>query len=101
MQSSGDKDLYYGNYDTMTIYDYLYSTATDSTAHVWFADVLLMFFSPEHLPGGLLLSDINQSIMHHDGTFFNTSTGTLSGYAKGVLIDNAAWAAWRTPCPPA
>jgi hypothetical protein len=39
MQSSGDKDLYYGNYNTMMIYDYLYSTATDSTAHVWFADV--------------------------------------------------------------
>jgi hypothetical protein len=38
MQSSGDKDLYYGNYDTMMIYDYLYSTATDSTVHVEFAD---------------------------------------------------------------
>jgi hypothetical protein len=58
--------------------------------------LLLMFFSPEHLPGGLSLSDIDQSIMHHDGMFFNTSTGTLSSYAKGVLIDNAAWAAWRT-----
>jgi hypothetical protein len=38
MQSSRDKDLYYGNYNTMMIYDYLYSTATDSTVHVWFAD---------------------------------------------------------------
>jgi hypothetical protein len=38
MQSSRDKDLYYGNYDTMMIYDYLYSTATDSTVHVKFAD---------------------------------------------------------------
>jgi hypothetical protein len=58
--------------------------------------LLLMFFSPEHLPGELLLSNIDQSIMHHDGTFFNTSTGALSGYAKGVLIANATWAAWRT-----
>jgi hypothetical protein len=58
--------------------------------------LLLMFFSPEHLPGGLSLSDIDQSITHCDGMFFNTSTGALSGYAKGVLIDNAAWAAWRT-----
>jgi hypothetical protein len=58
--------------------------------------LLLTFFSPEHLPGGLSLSNVDQSITHRNGTFFNTSTGALSGYAKGVLIDNAAWAAWRT-----
>jgi hypothetical protein len=45
MQSSGGKDLYYGNYDTMMIYDYLYSTATDSTVHVEFADVHIMYLS--------------------------------------------------------
>ena len=58
--------------------------------------LLLTFFSPEHLPGGLSLSDVDQSITRRDGTFFNTSTGTLSGSAKGVLITNATWAAWRT-----
>jgi hypothetical protein len=57
--------------------------------------LLLSFFSPEQLPGGLSLSDIDQSIARRDGTFFNQSTGTLSRYAKGVLIANAAWAAWR------
>ena len=58
--------------------------------------LLISFFSPEHLPGGLTLSDVDQSISSRDGTFFNKSTGALSGYAKGVLIANAAWTAWRT-----
>ncbi len=30
-----------------------------------------------------------------DATFFNTD-GTLTNYARGILIANAAWAAWRT-----
>jgi hypothetical protein len=58
--------------------------------------LLLSFFSPEQLPGGLSLSDVDQSIARRDGTFFDKNTGTLSPYAKGVLIANAAWAAWRT-----
>jgi hypothetical protein len=58
--------------------------------------LLLSFFSPENLPGGLTLSDVDQSIARRDGTFFDKSTGALSAYAKGVLIANAAWAAWRT-----
>jgi len=58
--------------------------------------LLLSFFSPENLPGGLTLADVDQSIGRRDGTFFDKSTGALSGYAKGVLIANAAWAAWRT-----
>ncbi|KAF8261984.1 hypothetical protein EI94DRAFT_1809524 [Lactarius quietus] len=58
--------------------------------------LLISFFSPEHLPGGLTLPDVDQSISSRDGTFFNQSTGALSGYAKGVLIANAAWTAWRT-----
>jgi len=57
--------------------------------------LLLLFFSPEHLPGGLSLSDIDQSIACCDGTFFDKSTGALTCYAKGVLIANAAWAVWR------
>jgi hypothetical protein len=44
----------------------------------------------------LTLPDVDQSISSRDGTFFNKSTGALSGYAKGVLIANAAWTAWRT-----
>jgi len=59
--------------------------------------LLISFFNPEHLPGGLMLSDIDQSISNHDGTFFNKSTGALSSYAKGVLIANATWTVWRTP----
>jgi hypothetical protein len=58
--------------------------------------LLLSFFSPEQLPGGLSLSDVDQGIARRDGTFFDKSTGALSSYAKGVLIANAAWAAWRT-----
>ncbi|KAF8465157.1 hypothetical protein DFH94DRAFT_360910 [Russula ochroleuca] len=58
--------------------------------------LLLSFFSPENLPGGLTLSDVDQSIARRDGTFFDKSTGALTAYAKVVLIANAAWAAWRT-----
>ncbi len=56
----------------------------------------LSFFSPENLPGGLSLSDVDQSIARRDGTFFDNNTGALSSYANGVSIANAAWAAWRT-----
>jgi hypothetical protein len=56
---------------------------------------LFSFFSPENILGGLSLSDVDQSIAHRDGTFFDKNTGALSN-AKGVLIANAAWAAWRT-----
>jgi hypothetical protein len=52
--------------------------------------LLLSFFSPENLPGGLSLSDVDQSIARRDGTFFDKNTGALSAYAKGIL------AAWRT-----
>jgi hypothetical protein len=30
-----------------------------------------------------------------DGTYFRASDGTLTSYARGVLIANAAWTAWR------
>ncbi|KAI0795920.1 hypothetical protein C8Q75DRAFT_802985 [Abortiporus biennis] len=30
-----------------------------------------------------------------DGTFFRAENGTLTGYARDVLIANAAWTAWR------
>ena len=55
--------------------------------------LLLSFFSPENLPGGLSLSNVDQSIGRRDRTFFDKNTGALSTYAKGVLIANAAWAA--------
>lgn len=58
--------------------------------------LLLSFFSPENLPGELSLSDVDQSVARGNGTFFDKSTGALSAYAKGILIANAAWAAWRT-----
>ena len=56
----------------------------------------LLFFSPENLPGRLSLLDIDQSIAHCNGTFFNKNTRALSAYAKGVLIANAIWVAWMT-----
>ena len=58
--------------------------------------ILISFFSPEHLPSGLTPPVFDQSISSRDGTFFDQSTGTLSGYAKGVLIANAVWTARRT-----
>ena len=55
--------------------------------------VLLFTFSSSQ-PGTLALADTGS--IPRDRTFFNPADGTLSGYAKGVLIANAAWTAWRT-----
>ncbi|KAF8509755.1 hypothetical protein BU17DRAFT_98635 [Hysterangium stoloniferum] len=30
-----------------------------------------------------------------DGTYFDSGSGALSGYAKGILLANAAWTIWR------
>jgi hypothetical protein len=83
---------------TETCYFYAQNFPTIATLlpHAGFLVLLLLFFSPENLPGGLSLLDVDQSIARRDGTFFDKNTGALSAYVKGVLIVNAAWAAWRT-----
>ena len=53
--------------------------------------LLFSFSSPE--PGAVALADAG--ISRRDGTFFRASDGTLTDYARGVLIANAAWTAWR------
>ncbi|KAF8632354.1 hypothetical protein AX15_001912 [Amanita polypyramis BW_CC] len=52
--------------------------------------LLLSYGSP--LPGVVLNS--TSIVTQRDQTFFSQD-GSLSGYAKGVLIANAAWTAWR------
>lgn len=52
--------------------------------------VLLAFWSPQ--PGAIAQGDAG--ISPRDGTFFRAD-GTLTDYARGVLIANAAWTAWR------
>jgi len=52
--------------------------------------LLLAYSSPSSLPVG------DAGIFsRRDGTFFRAEDGTLTGYARGVLIANAAWTAWR------
>lgn len=53
--------------------------------------LLLGFSSPDI--DVVALADAGVS--HRDNTYFR-SDGALTGYARGVLIANAAWAAWRT-----
>lgn len=53
--------------------------------------LLLTFSAPQ--AGIIALADIGVS--HRDGTFFRKSNGTLTNYARGILLANAAWAAWR------
>ena len=53
--------------------------------------LLLAFWTPQ--PGELGLTDAG--IRPRDGTFFRGSDQTLTNYARGVLIANAAWTAWR------
>ena len=53
---------------------------------------LLLSFSsanPEYV--GLIEAGFNG----RDTTFFRASDGTLTDYARGVLLANAAWTAWR------
>ena len=54
---------------------------------------LLLTFSSAQ-PGDIALADAGINT-HRDGTFFRAD-GTLTSYARGVLIANAAWTAWRT-----
>ena len=53
--------------------------------------LLLTFWTPQ--PGELVLTDMG--VRPRDGTFFRSSDQTLTNYARGVLIANAAWTAWR------
>ena len=41
------------------------------------------------------LSLVDSGNNHRDGTFFRVEDGSLTDYARGVLIANAAWTAWR------
>ncbi|KAI5999094.1 hypothetical protein EDD15DRAFT_2527946 [Pisolithus albus] len=53
--------------------------------------LLLMFSAPN--PDYVIMAEAGFS--PRDGTFFHASDGTLTSYARGVLIVNAAWTAWR------
>lgn len=53
--------------------------------------LLFAFTSPQ--PGLVALADAG--ISNRDATFFRSADGTLTSYARGVLIANAAWTAWR------
>ena len=53
--------------------------------------LLFAFSSPD--PNAVALGDAG--ISRRDGTFFRPADGTLTDYARGVLIANAAWTAWR------
>ena len=53
--------------------------------------LLFAFSSPD--PSAVALADAG--ISRRDGTFFRAADGTLTDYARGVLIANAAWTAWR------
>ncbi|KAI0773116.1 hypothetical protein BD413DRAFT_656388 [Trametes elegans] len=53
--------------------------------------LLFAFSSPE--PAAVALADAGMG--RRDGAFFRASDETLTGYARGVLIANAAWTAWR------
>jgi len=53
--------------------------------------LLLSFTTPQVGLVGL----VDSSLSHRDGTFFRKEDGTLTNYARGVLIANAAWTAWR------
>ncbi|KAF8057536.1 hypothetical protein FPV67DRAFT_1677321 [Lyophyllum atratum] len=53
---------------------------------------LLLAFSTPQI-GVVVLADAG--IHRRDSTFFRAGDGTLTDYARGILIANAAWTAWR------
>ena len=53
--------------------------------------LLLAFWKPD--PGTVAMVDLG--MVHRDGLVFNAQDGTLTRYARGVLIANAAWTVWR------
>ncbi|KAJ7083939.1 hypothetical protein B0H15DRAFT_802548 [Mycena belliarum] len=53
--------------------------------------LLLGFSTPD--PGVVALA--GAGISHRDKTFFRAADGTLTDYARGLLLANAAWTAWR------
>ncbi|PFH52502.1 hypothetical protein AMATHDRAFT_2218 [Amanita thiersii Skay4041] len=55
----------------------------------------LLFAYSRPLPNAILDSAIARIISRRDGTFFDSQDGSLTGYARGVLIANAVWTAWR------
>ena len=54
--------------------------------------LLFAFSSPQPSYVALIGTSSNQ----RDPTFFRGEDGTLTDYARGVLIANAAWTAWRS-----
>ncbi|KAF7308603.1 OPT oligopeptide transporter [Mycena chlorophos] len=54
--------------------------------------LLLSYSSPD--VGIVALADAGTSL--RDKTFFRADNGTLTDYARGVLLANAAWTAWKT-----
>ncbi|KAJ7074725.1 hypothetical protein C8F01DRAFT_1101619 [Mycena amicta] len=53
--------------------------------------LLLAFSTPN--AGVVALADAG--LNHRDKTFFRVQDGTLTNYARGVLLANAAWTAWK------
>jgi hypothetical protein len=53
--------------------------------------LLLAFSRPE--PGVVAL--LNDGVVQRDSTFFRKTDGTLTTYARAILIANAAWTGWR------
>ena len=54
--------------------------------------LLFSFSSPQ--PSYIALIDAGSN--QRDNTFFRADNGTLTNYARGVLIANASWTAWRS-----
>ncbi|KAJ7102848.1 hypothetical protein C8R44DRAFT_808644 [Mycena epipterygia] len=53
---------------------------------------LLLAFSA---PDVAIVALADAGVSHRDSTFFRSEDGTLTSYARGLLIANAAWTAWR------
>ncbi|KAI0338773.1 hypothetical protein BDW22DRAFT_1432294 [Trametopsis cervina] len=53
--------------------------------------LLLSFWTPQASE----LAQADAGVGLRDGTYFRSSDQTLTDYARGVLIANAAWTAWR------
>ena len=91
--------------DTLTVTCFIYAqdlpTIVTLLPRVGLALALLLsFFSPENPIDELSLA-CRSEYCATPWNILDNNTGALSVYAKGVLIANTAWAAWRTLVRPA
>jgi hypothetical protein len=85
-----DADLRDGLAETCWFYSQNLPTVALLLPRAGLSLALLLAFSN---PSPAVVALANEGDLGRDGTFFRSSDGSLTAYARGVLVANAAWTA--------